>query len=322
MIRAPRATLRRTASSLLAGASLVGATASARAEPARSASGGASLGTSGDAQTAASKDARAEQLFRSGEKKFDTGDYAGACDDFSESLKLGSKLGTLLNLALCHETIGKPVTAWTEFSHAAAWAAQNNQRDRYEFALQHIRALETKLPRVLLQLPQDEPVGALDLDGEPLPEQQWYLPLFLDPGEHRLGVSAPGKERTAVAFRVTASPNEQIVYIPRLAEAPPPPRAPAPRHTRDPSRKSIGIAGLTFGAAAIAAGATFGVLAITGDERDPEVKQRATIATIGFVSGIALAATGGFLLWTSPRGQAFAAAPRPGGAAFAWSATF
>src|SRR5690606_7132179 len=35
-----------------------------------------------------STDRRAEQLFRSGEKKFDSGDHAGACVDFAESLKL------------------------------------------------------------------------------------------------------------------------------------------------------------------------------------------------------------------------------------------
>src|SRR5690242_9319584 len=64
-----------------------------------------------------SNEGRADVLFHSGEKKFDSGDYAGACVDFSESLKLGPKLGTLLNLALCHETTGRIVTAWSEFTH-------------------------------------------------------------------------------------------------------------------------------------------------------------------------------------------------------------
>src|SRR5688572_24020422 len=57
-----------------------------------------------------SNEGRAEQLFHAAEKKFDSGDYEGSCLDFSASLKLGPKLGTLLNLALCHETIGKVVT--------------------------------------------------------------------------------------------------------------------------------------------------------------------------------------------------------------------
>ena len=112
-----------------------------------------------------SNDGRAEQLFRSGTQKFDAGKHAEACADFSESLKLGPKLGTLLNLALCHETVGRIATAWQEFHHGAAWASQNNQKDRLEFAVQHIRALETKLPRVILQLPADRAVAQIDLDG-------------------------------------------------------------------------------------------------------------------------------------------------------------
>ncbi|MDF2692187.1 MAG: hypothetical protein K0S65_570 [Labilithrix sp.] len=273
-----------------------------------------------------SNEARADQLFRSGEKKFDSGDHAGACNDFSESLKLGPKLGTLLNLALCHETIGKPVTAWHEFSHAAAWAAQNSQRDRYEFATQHTRALEPKLPRVVLQLPTDRAIAGIDLDGEPVPEQRWYLPLYLDPGEHHLAVVAPGKQRTTVGFRVTASPSDQLVYIPRLADEKktPPPKPPEP--VVDPTRRMLGFVGLGLGAAGIVVGGTFGVLAITGDERDPAVHGQATAATVAFLAGAAFGAAGGWLLWTSTsptgRSTALGAAPRHDGAGVSLTTTF
>ena len=264
-----------------------------------------------------SKEGRADQLFHSGEKKFDSGDYAGACVDFSESLKLGPKLGTLLNLALCHETIGKPVTAWHEFAHAAAWAVQNNQRDRYEFAAQHVRALEPKLPRVVLQLPADRAIDGIDIDGEPVPETRWYMPLYLDPGEHHIAVTAPGKQRTTVAFRVTTSPSDQLVYIPRLADQAPP----APEPTVDPTRRLLGLAGLGIGAAGAIVGTTFGVLAITADERDPAVYDRATVATVAFAGGAVFAAAGGWLLWTSSR-AAVRTAPRYGGAVVSLTTSF
>ena len=281
--------------------------------------------TPADAKPRLSTEARADQLFRSGEKKFDSGDYAGACADFSESLKLGPKLGTLLNLALCHETIGKPVTAWHEFSHAAAWAAQNNQRDRHEFATQHMRALEPKLPRVILQLPTDRAIDGLDLDGEPVPEQRWYLPLYLDPGEHHLGVTAPGKQRATVSFRVTASPSDQLVYIPRLADAKAE-TAPAPSPAYDPTRRTLGFVGLGLGVAGVVTGATFGTLAIAADARDPVVQDRTTVATVAFVAGAAFAAVGGWLLWTSPTGTgpraALTAAPHRGGATLGLTTSF
>ena len=268
-----------------------------------------------------STEGRADQLFHSGEKKFDSGDYAGACADFGESLKLGPKLGTLLNLALCHETIGKPVTAWHEFAHAAAWAAQNNQRDRWEFATQHVRALEPKLPRVVLQLPADRAIDGLDIDGEPVPEPRWYMPLYLDPGEHRVAVTAPGKERTTIAFRVTTSPSDQLVYIPRLPDAKPD----SPGPSVDPTRRLLGLVGLGIGATGAIVGTTFGLLAITGDESDPAVQDQATVATVAFVGGAAFAAAGGWLLWTSGRSPSRAVlrtSPLAGGAGVSLTASF
>jgi hypothetical protein len=196
---------------------------------------------------------KAERLFRSGEKKFDAGKHGEACADFGASLKLAPKLGTLLNVALCHETTGKPATAWHEYHHAAAWATQNGQKDRREYALGHLAALEPKLPRVGLQLPPLIAIANLELDGEPLPEQRWYLPLFLDPGEHVVAVSAPGKQRTTVRFRVIDSPTEQLVTIPSLPDDPN-----AGKPAQPPSTGLPTWAVITIGAGALVIGGALG----------------------------------------------------------------
>lgn len=289
-----------------------------------------------------SKEMRAERLFRSGEKKFDSGKYAEACDDFGESLRLGPKLGTLLNLALCHETVGKLATAWREFHHAAAWAAQNNQRDRHDFAVQHILALETKLPRVVLHLPAESTVAAVDIDGEPLPATHWYLPLYLDPGEHAVAVSAPGKQRTTVSFRVTSSPTDQIVTVPALpddpgAKEPGPVPAPEPR---DGPGVGAWVA-LGVGAVGLVTGATFGVLALSklgeAEDRCPAstcdaaglelyraAESRALVSVVGTGVGIAGAAIGGFLLFGggSSKGTTVGLRAGPGAAQLALGGTF
>jgi hypothetical protein len=270
-----------------------------------------------------SNEMRSDYLFRTGEKKFDSGQYAEACADFAESLRLGPRLGTLLNLALCHETIGKPATAWREFHHAAAWAAQNNQKDRHDFAVQHALGLETKLPRVALQLPPGTAVDSVEVDGEPIPDARWYLPLYLDPGEHAIAVSAPGKQRGVVKFRVINSPTEQIVTVPALADEAPPPKREAPRPAPEPEgggRRLGGYIALGVSAAGFAAGATFGVLAIEarnqasdhcvgnrcdaeGASRWRDAQSRATLSTIGFLAGAIAGGAGAWLLLTS--------APRP-----------
>ncbi|MDB5214928.1 MAG: hypothetical protein JWO86_2855 [Myxococcaceae bacterium] len=267
-----------------------------------------------------SNEMRAEYLFRQGEKKFDSGQYGEACNDFSESLRLGPKLGTLLNLALCHETVGKPATAWSEYHHGAAWAAQNGQKDRHDFALSHALALETKLPRVLLQLPRESAIGSVDVDGEPLPDSRWYLPVFLDPGEHSVTISAPGKQRTAVKFRVVNSPTEQLVNVPALSDdaAFEPKPAPVPVAPSDPdgTRRTAGVVLLAAGGAGLALGLTFGVLAIAkrddigsrcadvhctveGAQAYRDAQSNATISTVSTLIGLGAGAVGGWLFFTS-----------------------
>lgn len=246
-----------------------------------------------------STEMRADQLFKSGAKKFDGGDLAGACVDFAESLRLGPKLGTLLNLALCHEQTGKLVTAWNEFTHGAAWAAQNGQRDRVDFAREHVRALEPKLPRVVLQLPVGQAIASLELDGEPLPEPRWYLPLYLDAGQHELAVHAPGHERTPVAFRVNAAPGDQLVSVPApAATTAAPAKAVARTTTTAPDHvPALGIAGLGLGALGLLVGTVYGIRAIAADERDPAVHSYATTATLSGLAGAAFATAGAVVVW-------------------------
>lgn len=275
-----------------------------------------------------SNEMRAEQLFRSGEKKFDGGAYVEACADFAESLRLGPKLGTLLNLALCHETIGRPATAWSEFHHAAAWAAQNGQKDRREFAARHAQALETKLPRVVLHLPSDRAIDSVDVDGEPLPDSRWYLPVYLDPGEHSVTVRAPGKKATTVRFRVVLSPTDQVVTVPSLVDdeavaAPQMPDEDTGRGARTVGFVLLGAAGATITTGivlgALGASRTSGCAeaGCSADDRSA-ASTLSTVGVIAGVSGLVMAGAGGLLVWTNRPGQGVvraSVAPRPEGGA-------
>jgi hypothetical protein len=298
----------------------------------------AAVGSIARAETA--EEVRADALFREGMAKFDSGQVGAACALFTESLRLDPKLGTLLNLALCHEREGKPATAWVEFNHAAAWATQNGQRDRREFANQHAITLEAQLSRVLLKLPPARELSSVEVDGEPLPEPRWFLPMFLDPGEHTVSVSAPGKLRETLKVVVPRRPSMQLIPVPRLRDVgeassagpstgdgpvpaavsaeQPPPAAPAPSTNKAPVAAWVAV---SVGLAGIAVGSVFGVLTLqkrddigdhcagnrcdaTGAQLHDDAQGLALVSTIGFGVGVAGIATAAVLFLTAPKAAA------------------
>jgi hypothetical protein len=271
---------------------------------------------------------RADALFREGVVKFDAGQVSAACAAFTESLRLDPKLGTLLNLALCHERDGKPATAWVEFNHAAAWATQNGQKDRREFANQHAITLEAQLSRVLLKLPPARELSSVEVDGEPLPEPRWFLPMFLDPGEHSVAVSAPGKYREALKVVVPRQPSMQLIPVPPLRDLHPAHNAagaaqsPSATHTSpDPSRRGVPVLAWVaggVGVAGVAVGSIFGILTLqkrddigdhcagtrcdsTGAQLHDDAQKAALVSTVGFVVGAVGLASAAVLLLTAPK---------------------
>ena len=61
----------------------------------------------------------AEALFLQGQERMAAQDITAACDLFTRSLKMDPALGTLLNLARCHERQGKTACS-AEFAEAEA----------------------------------------------------------------------------------------------------------------------------------------------------------------------------------------------------------
>ncbi len=276
-----------------------------------------------NAHGATEDEVRAEALFRDGMQKFDEGQVAAACAAFTESLRLDPKLGTLLNLALCHERQGKTATAWVEFNHGAAWATQLGQKDRREFANQHALTLEGQLSRVLLQLPPARELSSVELDGEPLPEPRWYLPMYLDSGEHTIAVSAPGKYRHTMKVRIPREPSAQVIPVPTLRdiEASAPPTKPVDKAAPPTQRTAAFVAG-GVGIAGILAGSVFGVLTLEkrgeigthcagircdaqGLALREDAQSLALWSTIGFAVGAVGVATGAVLLLTAPNARTF-----------------
>jgi hypothetical protein len=173
------------------------------------------------ARAQAGNAALAESLFREGKRLSNERKFAEACPKFAESYKLDPGLGTLLNLAICHESEGKPATAWAEFSEASSRARREGDNDRAQLADEHVRALEPKLAHVSIALAPGAAVPGLVIkfDSRDLASAALGLPIAVDPGKHVLEASAPGKETSTQTFDTPSTPTRLALTVPVLKDS-------------------------------------------------------------------------------------------------------
>jgi hypothetical protein len=291
----------------------------------------ASLSAPALADPTGAEQALAEQLFREGQQLLVDGKVDIACPKLAESQRIAPKLGTLLNLATCHEKEGKTATAWGEFNEALALARAAKRADRVQFAQEHADALEKVLARV--EIVGAQPGVQVTLDERPFATAAMGSKVPVDPGEHVIEASAPGKRAWSKHVTAIASSTQQIV-IPVL-EAPnplvdppaPPPYAPpqpaiAPMPTSMPSddggsQRTVGLIVGGVGAAGLAVGGVFGAMTLSSESRANKVcpqtvcptqegydlhqtaRRDALISTLAIIGGAAALATGAVVFFTA-----------------------
>ena len=107
--------------------------------------------------------ASAEELFQLGKGAMARHELLKACNYFQASLTAEFALGTLLNLAICHEQAGKIASAWAEYRTLEDRSRQETppQLDRAQFAHDHAEALRPRLSRVRIVVsPEAVMIGA------------------------------------------------------------------------------------------------------------------------------------------------------------------
>ena len=294
----------------------------------------------------------AEALFRQGRERMAARDYAAACPQLEESQRLDPQLGTLLNLAFCHGQEGRTATAWGEYASAAAAAQKAGRKDHEATARAALKNLDGQLSHLVLRAPGAPPGLVLVLDDQRLGSGALGVALPVDPGVHRLRVTASGYAAAAVDFRIPAAPATVTVdapaLVPTLPILPPGPisradptlsTSPAPTSapsSPDAQARSSPAGPWVLGGlavAAAAAGTYFGLEAFahnhqasqacTRDDQCPQSaldtaydgKVDAAVSTVTFAAAVGLAA--GAVLWLVVRRDAPAstrAALRPSAA--------
>lgn len=280
----------------------------------------------------------ARTLFEQGRSLAKAGQWAEACPKLAESQRLDPGMGTLYNLADCHEHVGKLAAAWVEFSEVLDQAKRAGQGEREKIARERVNALNGRITRVTLR--RKEPLAAggdVILDGKPVGSAVIDVPLPIDPGEHKVAVVENGQKTPDRSFTVPAGSAQGLEVELPLAPPPPPPPAPAPPAEPPPPppplatpvgtwHRPVATVGLGMGLAALGASVVLGFVA-KGQWSDVEkqcpdrrcttpkayegweqAQGTATLGTVTFISGAVIVAAATVLWLVAPSPSSRAAA--------------
>jgi hypothetical protein len=174
----------------------------------------------------------AEALFREGRALLGRGQIDAACDKLAQSQTLEPSGGTLMNLADCHEKQGKTATAFGEFLAAEELSKRDGRNARAAEAKRRAAALESRLSRLTILVPQTVPGLEVRRNDQLLRGDQLGVAVPVDPGSHRVTATAPGYEPAALDVTLGARADAQTVTLPELqpqtSSGAPTPSAPAP----------------------------------------------------------------------------------------------
>ena len=265
------------------------------------------LAALGDRALADPKVERADALFAEGKALLES-NLLQACARFEESLQYNpAAIGTLLNVALCDEKLGRIASAVAKFSEARDRAKEQGLAQHVRAADQHISALEPDLPHLSLKLSEPLPDTTILIDDRVIAPGA-LADVVVDPGERVIVVSAPARLPYRAKLIVHRAAHLDVV-IPALSAS----------VTITSSRRRIGQITALVGAAAAGTGVGLGLYArnlyhsqfghqqpgdglcdVRGCERKGQLQiQRArTLGNVGTAigfSGAVVAAIGAFL---------------------------
>ncbi len=295
----------------------------------------------GAARSTPENKAGAAALFVEAGRLVEAGQPAAACPKYEESLRLYDGINTRYFLADCYARVGRMASAWALFGDVAVRAAAAGDAAKEKWARERAADVKRRVSTVTIAITSPRADGlVVSRDGEGIGPAQWGTPMPVDPGEHVIEASAPGKRHWSTQVQVGPDGASAQVDVPALEDdAPPVQRVPTGEASEGSDARSrrrvlavvvagAGVVGLGVSTAlAFAAKGTFDDSSADCngnrcdqhglDLRSSAVSQ-ANVATVIFGVGLAGVATGAVLWLTAPSGSSGAAVgvtPTFGGAA-------
>lgn len=291
----------------------------------------------------------AEELFDAGRAAMDRKDYTVACQRFAESQRLDPAPGTLINLAECLDRQGLVASSWQKWKEARDSLRPGDSRESP--VKQRIAAAQARLPKLELRLAENAAAGAVvTRDGFVLGSASLGLALPVDPGPHRVVVTAPGHAPREYTLTIAEKESQTVTIDAGPAEAPKVAPAPTKKQEALPTKdttasaqsgssRTFGIIALSAGGAGLLVGGIAGALALSkkstmndecsrtsgtllcsqsGVDAAHAGRTFATIADVGVAVGVVGIGLGAYFLLTgSSAGSQTAVSARaaPGGGA-------
>lgn len=266
----------------------------------------------------------------------DRKDFAIACQRFAESQRLDPAPGTLMNLAECLDRRGLVASSWQKWKEALDSLRPGDPR--VVAVKRHIAKSLARLPKLELRLAESAAAGStVTRDGLVLGEGSLGIALPVDPGPHRVVVTAPGHEPREYTTTLAEKESQSLTVEAGPAEAPRPPPRPAPTVAKGPddgsrtsagSGRTMGLVATSVGAAGLVLGGVTGALALSKKSTMNDECSRsggellctqrgldaahagstfATISNVGFIAGVIGLGVGTYFLVTSGGGGRSAA---------------
>jgi hypothetical protein len=161
----------------------------------------------------------AAELFRQAREAMKSGEYRAACAAFEASQRLDPSAGTLLNIAVCSEKLGRLRRARTALEEFIGQAEQGDSRRPHVVAL--LADIKERTPHLHLRISDPTPVETKVLvDGDEIAPNVWRAPLALDPGHHVLEVRTPGRTEQRRSFEIRERESLTETFVFSVAEKP------------------------------------------------------------------------------------------------------
>ncbi|MEM6789626.1 MAG: PEGA domain-containing protein [Myxococcota bacterium] len=191
----------------------------------------------------------ADRFFERAQGQLEADDWERACRNFRVSMRYDTSVSTLANIARCEEHEGRLYEAWAANNRARFLNRNTPDAARREalndYLTRAIAKLEAQLPSVRVVVPNTPPGLAIKSDGALMPVSGAGEPFPVNPGSHRISVSAPGYRTATREIELEPGARTELVIPlepgedePAATPAPPPAPFVAPNPRVPPDRQT------------------------------------------------------------------------------------